>query len=472
MTSDKETETYMFNGQQLTPVAHRGELQDRQPEKIFHTRVEGGFQKIVRHGSSPKNYWWEVTDKNGTKYFYGGNDTEQDSNAILAKNPGSTPVFRWMLRKTMDANGNTITYEYDRVCDTGVGVKGNNVDGDETCEGGVAGYQLYIKTIRYTGYENNEGAYSVIFTRDKELDEDRRPDVLISGKPGFKAVTAALLRKVKINYQQENIRTYDISYDIGRFGKSLVKEVTQYDYNNVVFNQHKFDYYDEVKSSTALSVEGFESAKSWVAHYDDVRADDMSSGVDKSSAIESSFSSSTGGLTYFGLGVQPGKDESSGQRTSYNHGASQDLLSLTDINGDGLPDKLFKGGKHGPLHYRLNQSGPDGSFKFSEDTGNQCLGISGLSVTKSSSSVHGSEHWGDHSDLKDRTRSRSNSIVFPSDINGDGILDVVAYGNPKFGYLNNGSISFSTDSSLTPVEIAPGRIDKAGFYGEPDEDPG
>ncbi|MBT8408217.1 MAG: hypothetical protein KJN93_01165, partial [Alphaproteobacteria bacterium] len=38
-----ETETYMWNGQQLTPVAHRGALVPREPERVFHTRVEGGF---------------------------------------------------------------------------------------------------------------------------------------------------------------------------------------------------------------------------------------------------------------------------------------------------------------------------------------------------------------------------------------------------------------------------------------------
>jgi hypothetical protein len=49
-----ETETYTLNGGMLTPVAHRGELQPRTPEKIFHQRVEGAFQKIIRHGSNPQ----------------------------------------------------------------------------------------------------------------------------------------------------------------------------------------------------------------------------------------------------------------------------------------------------------------------------------------------------------------------------------------------------------------------------------
>ena len=35
---------------------------------MFHSRVEGQFRRIVRHGDSPRNYWWEVTDKSGTRW--------------------------------------------------------------------------------------------------------------------------------------------------------------------------------------------------------------------------------------------------------------------------------------------------------------------------------------------------------------------------------------------------------------------
>src|SRR5262245_41762972 len=54
----QETETYTLNGDQLSPVAHRGALQARTAEKVFHARVEGTFRRIVRHGGSPSTYWW------------------------------------------------------------------------------------------------------------------------------------------------------------------------------------------------------------------------------------------------------------------------------------------------------------------------------------------------------------------------------------------------------------------------------
>ena len=51
-----ETETHRLNGEELTPVAHRTQLTARSAEKVFHTRVEGRFQRIVRHGDNPRNY--------------------------------------------------------------------------------------------------------------------------------------------------------------------------------------------------------------------------------------------------------------------------------------------------------------------------------------------------------------------------------------------------------------------------------
>ena len=66
-----ETETYSFEGEQLSPTAHRGDKLPRQEERIFIKRVEGDYPLIIRHGTHPTNYWWEVHDKVGNKFFYG-----------------------------------------------------------------------------------------------------------------------------------------------------------------------------------------------------------------------------------------------------------------------------------------------------------------------------------------------------------------------------------------------------------------
>jgi hypothetical protein len=70
--ANKETETYTLAGEQLTPLAHRSAPTDRTAEKVFGSRVETQFHKIVRHGTGPRNYTWEITDKNGVRSFFGG----------------------------------------------------------------------------------------------------------------------------------------------------------------------------------------------------------------------------------------------------------------------------------------------------------------------------------------------------------------------------------------------------------------
>lgn len=108
-----ETETYLLDGEQLTPVAHHGTLQARSAEKVFHTRVEGRFQKIVRHGDAPSNYWWEVTDKHGVRSTYGG-----QAGSTLADDAGN--IATWALREVRDPNDNFVRYHHALVTDAGV----------------------------------------------------------------------------------------------------------------------------------------------------------------------------------------------------------------------------------------------------------------------------------------------------------------------------------------------------------------
>ncbi|MDH5398070.1 MAG: hypothetical protein OEX02_07990, partial [Cyclobacteriaceae bacterium] len=114
-----ETETYSMNGQMLTPVAHRGKLREREGGTVrFYPRVEGGFQKIERHGNGTQDYFWTVTDKSGTKYFYGSsNGKVLDPTKVLMTDGGH--VAHWALGRVEDLQGNYISYEYETVEDSG-----------------------------------------------------------------------------------------------------------------------------------------------------------------------------------------------------------------------------------------------------------------------------------------------------------------------------------------------------------------
>ena len=191
--TQNETETYAVDGEQLAPLAHRGALVPRTAEKTFRSRVEGTFRKIVRHGSSPSTYWWEVREKDGTAYYYGGDPAANAPVPAAVLTDANGNIFKWALRLVQDTNGNTIHYNYASVTDTGTG--------DGTVQsGGVPGSEIYIQSIDYTGFGATPGAYLVQFTRDLDLGEPRRADPIISARGGFKMVTADLLRKIAVSY--------------------------------------------------------------------------------------------------------------------------------------------------------------------------------------------------------------------------------------------------------------------------------
>src|SRR5262249_23564498 len=112
-----ETETYLLNGEQLAPVAHRGALVQRTADKHFSLRVEGQFFNIIRHGNSPNTYVWEVTDKHGTRYLYGGDPVTGIDRETVLSDPASPNgnIGRWLLREVIDTNGNAMRYRYDVV---------------------------------------------------------------------------------------------------------------------------------------------------------------------------------------------------------------------------------------------------------------------------------------------------------------------------------------------------------------------
>lgn len=276
---DSETETYTMNGEQLTPVAHRGTLRPRTSggaEGVrFYPRVEGAFNKIVRHGDTPADYWWEVTDKSGTRYFYGamyGGGLDKD--AVLRDNEKGDGgnIAYWALREIRDLNGNGVQYHYAKPMDTGLASTSNPDEREE-------GYQLYIDRITYTDHNGADGKYQIVFTRDREMTAgtfERRQDVMISGNLGFKQVTADLLKKIEVQYEGKNIRHYELNYEKGgtplNFFKTLLTGISEYDASGALFTTHTFDYYNDVAKGGTLKPLESEDA-TWNPQDDGIRGD-------------------------------------------------------------------------------------------------------------------------------------------------------------------------------------------------------
>lgn len=335
----KETETYSMGGEQLTPVAHRGELQNRSKNKQFYPRVEGAYNKIIRHGTNPTDYWWEVTTKSGVRYFYGSAGAGVNENTVLADAEGN--IAYWALVKVEDLSGNSVHYEYTKQED--VGLEG----------GSVPGYQLYPATIRYTDHTSGQGKYQVHFLRDREVDgtgeDKRRKDVTINARFGFKQVTSDLLRKIVIKYGQNTVRNYELTYEPAstkNLYKTLLTSITEYDADGLKFNEHTFDYYNEVadKSGTLYPLTG---AKAWEVGGPDLQGDlVLNKAGYTGEATVLSGSKSKDFSTSVSVTVGPGTDVvtknlSAGGNVGFGKSFSQGVTTMVDLNGDGLPDKVF-----------------------------------------------------------------------------------------------------------------------------------
>jgi RHS repeat-associated protein len=403
-----ETETYTVGGGELTPVANRGTPQARTAEKTFHARVEGGFNKIVRHGSTPANYWWEVTDKNG---------------------------------------------DYQTVTDAGV------------AGGTVPGRQLYLRTIDYTrtgAGSTTAGPYTVKFIRDSELPNySRRSDVVIDARGGFKMVTAELLSRIEVAYQGAPVRSYDLAYTTGAFGKKLLASVTQRGANNTALGTHTFSYFDDIRNATG-GYDAFATPVNWTVGVDGVDAGLLGHG--KASAISGSLSSSTGGHLYAGFSFPAGsKFGSAGGKVGFTHSSTDGKLALVDLNGDDLPDKVFKTGSG--ISVRFNTSGPDGSTDFGSPVATPTL--PGIATEKADMTSFGAEVYLTVNAFANHSETFTKDTTYFSDVNGDGLTDLVNDGTVLFNHLDaNGVPTFTANSSDTPVPIGAGVLDTTGLVAD------
>ncbi|MEJ3748544.1 SpvB/TcaC N-terminal domain-containing protein [Actinomycetes bacterium KLBMP 9797] len=433
-----ETETYLFGGQQLTPVAHRGALKARTAEKVFHTRVEGGFARITRRGSTPKNYSWEVVDKAGTRSLFGGTPS-----STLADDAGN--VFQWALRELRDAHGNVMRYHTVRQDDAGV------------AGGSVPGRNLYLRKITYTGDADTEGPYAVTFVRDRELEEPRRADVSIDARGGFKRVTADLLRRIEVTLDNLPVRHYELDYTTGAFGKTLLSSITQFDENGQRFASHDFGYHDDIRDGSG-AYQAFERV-SWDSPDDDLGNDavgGVSGGAGEAGALNSNTSTSAGGHLYVGAGPFRTKTGSVGVKAGFSSAEQSGLLALADVDGDNLPDKVFRGS--GGVVYRKNLARPGGQARFSDQV-TPLRDLPGILRENSETVTVGVESYVGVAAQLDHVDTFTTTDRYLSDVNGDGITDLVNGEAVLFGRIGPDGAPVYGVSGDTPVPIGAVPVD-------------
>jgi len=361
--SGLESESYLINGEQIVPLdenneilplVHRGEFIARNTtnERQFKLRVEGAFDKIIRHGTLPSNYWWEIIDKQGVKYIYGKYNSDNAPNPNCVLTDGNENIAHWALAEVRDLNDNFVKYVYTVITD--------NVNP------GAGGKQIYPQTIEYTGFENTVGKYKVDF----EIDNSIRPDYTVSGRYGFIENNTHLLNAIGIYYDDQFIRGYVIKYKTGAYNKKLICTITDiayehiWDYRNTNGDNcdfapgyepdellpkiHRFDYYSNTDQSFSDP-----NTISNSAGGADLRILKGAVNISGTPAISKSLTTgwSIGGSLNIGLGAKIFKKNNSiGGSYNYNESKTKDYLIFEDINGDGLPDRTYK--KDGDIYFK------------------------------------------------------------------------------------------------------------------------
>jgi hypothetical protein len=464
-----ESETYLMVGEQLSPVAHRGDWEKRASGKDgykqFYPRIEGSFSLIKRFGDNSSEYWWEVTDKTGVKYYYGASSSSNGviADAVLTDDDGN--IAHWALVEVRDLYGNFVKYHYAIQKDAGLGDgKLNDSKGIK-----VQGSQIYLDKVTYTGHGQEEGVYSVEFYRDRDANgnqDKRRQDVTISANYGFKQVTADLLESIVVKYGEEKIRSYELNYTGGAFNKTLLEAIVEKDSRDSIFTQHDFEYFDDVRDGKDYAP--YETSfKEWNTQDDGVKGEFISSKLgilnDNATAISGTKSNSWGaGLSAnVGLGAKVwSKNTSVGGNYSYSKSTSRGQLTLMDINGDGLPDKLMVKGDillFRPQIKKENGGVPEYSNEFKRiifDEGNKVKTF--LKSTSSNNSI-GLEAIFGVSIGANYGFGKSITSTYLSDVNGDGLIDIISDAVVYFNYVDdNGNVHFTTKSTKTPNHILSG----------------
>jgi RHS repeat-associated protein len=461
-STTQETETYNFNGTMLVQmenqnptVAHRGDKIARKTGDVqFYPRTEGSFSKIIRKGNDPKNYTWEVTDKSGTVYQY--TQTLKGDNGNIAE---------WYLSNVTELHGDFIKYTHSQV--------------DETIQGNVIAKAAYLTSIEYGN--KNDNAHTIV----SFANEGTKTVKTSSGRYGFLTSKQKLLTKITVTHLGNTLRSYDFVYkkEDGAFKKTLLEKIVQNDASGAKFNEHVFEYYDDVKAAEGYvpfsnTTENWNTGKDNVTGNGVITKTDIIAGDvlfnDKISALGGGVSTSGSFSLYIGVGPadgQPTTGNTVGASFSYAPSESKGLLALVDINGDGLPDKVFK--DSGNIYYRPNL----GNNTFGERY--EVHGISNISLTKSAAtSFGGSVRVGVGKAIvtggfNTQTSKTTNSTYF-QDVNNDGLVDLVRNGVVYFNHIMNlngiAIPTFTTSSSDTASPmVGGGNIDTSVTAVDPAE---
>lgn len=469
----KESEIYNLNGEQLMyqktsngedwmPNRHQEiggiyntDAISRLENRIFTPRKQGSFDKIERLGSTTSNYTWKVTSTDGTVSWYGGKNSVLE-NAVIKDSQDN--IVHWALYMVEDVHGNNIKYSYDNYS-----LSGQTGNYENLNDGKI----FNIKEIFYTGYNENNGIYSVEFVTDNTA---IRNNPIINAKNGLKQIDVFLLKQINIKNNNELIRNYKFNYSTGRFNKTVLESVAEFDKNGNEFYKHKFEYHDDLTPDARKSDAIFEEPISINLPNLESPTPSFSLGygllgasrLNTTQTIEAGWEIRPAigfEIKWNKVSNEPFKNILFGLPFGASYPRSRGIISMADMDGNGLDDIVYKhanGISYRPCYFDVNTnnvsygdvisiSGIDAFYRGEGKTQNKFF---------QSWDLKAGLPWGKNNFHVGSRRfiSKNYTDIYFTDGNGDGLIDIVKNNNVVFnqGLNTSGTNNFSSSSTNTP----------------------
>ena len=460
-----ESETYLLNGQMLAmmrdtcmTVAHRDSTLARVADRQFFLRQGGDFSKIVRKGSSLDSYYWEITDRNGVVYTYGGNDNAVLKDTITDVHGNRRLVAaEWKLTRVQETHGDYMVYEYE-----------NKATTSETVLGGFTTHPVYLSKIHVyqmkedsTYLETSTIVFHPYMTNGNYVLKSTQHN---NARYGFLTSSNRLLRYVEVKFLNERLRLYRLDYKTDTtFHVDQLIAITHLDNNMHEVASQEFDYYDDVPhSNNEYSV--FDDATTLNNTISIIKTA-FSKAIpfghsSHATAIGGTKTTSVGGSVYtgFGTGFTSGKPLTAGVSVGYSQNTSEGEVTLIDINGDGLADRVYR--ENGGLRFCPQVVNDTVNFGdpviINADPG---LSLASFSRSKTSSVTGGGKAYPGIGSAfvelgLDVMASTTKTTHYFADVNSDGLIDIVANGEVYFNHLDSiGRPTFTKSSGNTPSPI-------------------
>lgn len=211
---------------------------------LFHLKEESSFMRIEKRGDH-----WVLTDRAGTRYYYGLTTDSRLYNRGITEN-----IYSWSVERVEDVHGNYMLYGYKH---------------------DVHNHFLYPQFIRYTGFQSDSKSLPTFaeIRITTEMRPDLGPEQFIKG---FHSIMNRRIKSFEVLANGVLQRKYELEYSQSqRSGRSLLSSVTQIAANGEKLPPLTFEYqgtqnptYSVVSISGGNSQENFRWTAQSTGGYD------------------------------------------------------------------------------------------------------------------------------------------------------------------------------------------------------------